>query len=196
MARVGWDRDSVVAEAAALCDEVGFDRLTMAALARHLRIAIPSIYAHVEGLEHLRQQVAAISLEELSADIGAAIQGRSRLDAMAGLAKAYRRYASKFPGRYAASQTPPNLDDARHVASVLACAKSVYATLEGYGLAEPATTDAARMLRCSLHGFVILEASGGFAAKRALDSSFEAMVAALDRSFSSWPDVIAKKRGK
>jgi len=159
----------------------------MALLAKKLGIAVPSLYAHVEGLGDLQQQIAVIGLEALSETMGLAIQGRSELDALLAMADVYREFASKYPGRYAASQMPPTLSDQRHVSATSSCAKTINSTLGGYGLTEPSLTDAARLLRCTLHGFVSLEAVGGFAADRALTKSFKAMVRALDQTFRAWP---------
>jgi hypothetical protein len=49
--------------------------------------------------------------------------------------------------------------------------------------------DATRALRAGLHGFITLEALGGFGMPRDVDASFEAMVAALVAAFADWPAV-------
>lgn len=43
------------------------------------------------------------------------------------------------------------------------------------------------MLRSTLHGFVSLAAAGGFGLPRAVDTTFDRLVAALDGTFRSWP---------
>lgn len=52
--------------------------------------------------------------------------------------------------------------------------------LRGYGLAEPDLTDAARLLRSTFHGFVALEASGGFAHARTPQASWLWSLDSLD----------------
>jgi AcrR family transcriptional regulator len=187
MVRAGLDRGAVVRVAAELADELGFGRLTLATLAKRLGIALPSLYTHIRSLEHLRQQVSLLASEEIGQELGAAIQGRSHVEALAAIAEAYRAYALRFPGRYAASQLAPDLSDERHAAAIARIVHAIYATLRGYGLEEPEITDAVRMLRSSLHGFVSLEQVGGFALPQSLDGSFQSLVAALDRAFRSWP---------
>jgi hypothetical protein len=58
--------------------------------------------------------------------------------------------------------------------------ETTYAVLRGYGLVEPDATDAVRLLRSTLHGFALLEGGGGFAAERAVEASWGAIVGALD----------------
>ncbi len=187
MTRMGLDRTAVVNEAAQLSDECGLAAVTMAALAKRLGIALPSLYVHVRNLEHLRQQIAALGSEELARYVGDAVQGRAGFDALAAFATAYRAYALRYPGRYAASQMAPDLTDPRHAAATEQAVRVTYATLRGYGLQEPEATHAVRVLRSSLHGFVSLEREGGFAAPDSIDRSFQRLVEALDRAFSSWP---------
>lgn len=187
MPRAGLDRDAVVREAAQLADEIGLAALTMAALAKRLGIALPSLYAHVRSLEHLRQQIATLAGEELAVRLSEAIGGRARFEALAAIASAYRDYALRFPGRYAASHAAPDLSDPRQAAATEKVVQSIYGTLRGYGLEEPDATNAARVLRSSLHGFVSLEQEGGFALPQSLDVSFQRLIEALDRAFSTWP---------
>lgn len=187
MARIGLDRNAVVQEAAKLADEIGLEALTMAALARRLGIALPSLYAHVRSLEHVRQQIAGLAGEELAQRLGEAIQGRSRSEALAAIAAAYRDYVLHFPGRYAASMSAPDLHDPRHVAAIEHCVQVIYGTLRGYGLHDAEATDAGRVLRSALHGFATLEQGGAFANPQSRDRSFRSLVEALDRAFSSWP---------
>ena len=98
-----------------LADEVGYGRLTLAALAGRLGVALPSLYAAAERA------------------VGA-----------------------------------------------------VYAILHGYGLSGDAAVDATRMFRAAVHGFITLEAAGGFGLPRDVDRSFDQMVAGLDTAYRGW----------
>jgi Tetracyclin repressor-like, C-terminal domain len=57
----------------------------------------------------------------------------------------------------------------------------------GYGLAEPAATDAVRLLRSTFHGFAALEASGGFGHPRDVGESWRQAVRALHAALAQWP---------
>ncbi|MGS2613266.1 TetR/AcrR family transcriptional regulator [Micromonospora sp. LZ34] len=187
MPRAGLNQQTVVREAARLADEVGAGQLTLAALANRLGVALPSLYKHVRGADALAQKLSALATAELAADLTAAVAGRAGGDALRTLASAYRAYAHRHPGRYPATQRVPDRTDPEHVAAGERAVGAIYAILRGYGLDGDAAVDAARMLRSTLHGFVSLEAAGGFGLPRDVDRSFDHLVTALDFAFGSWP---------
>jgi hypothetical protein len=53
--------------------------------------------------------------------------------------------------------------------------------LRGYGIEGEDALHATRMIRAALHGFVLLEAVGGFALDLSVDESFTRLIATLDR---------------
>jgi ABC-type amino acid transport substrate-binding protein len=63
--------------------------------------------------------------------------------------------------------------------------RTILAMLAERGLADDAAIDAARVLRASLHGFVTLEAAGGFGLPRDVDRTYERLVAWLDRGLEA-----------
>jgi AcrR family transcriptional regulator len=185
--RAGLNQQAVVREAARLADEVGFDRLTLAALAGRLGVALPSLYKHVKGADALTQKLAALATAEIATELTAAAAGRAGVDALRAVAAAYRGYARRHPGRYPATQRVPDPTDPDHVAAGEGAVGAIYAILLGYGLSGDAAVDATRMLRSALHGFITLETAGGFGLPRDVDRSFDQLVAALDVAFCSWP---------
>jgi AcrR family transcriptional regulator len=187
-----------VAEAALLVDEVGPDRLTLAALAQRLGVALPSLYKHVRGLDAVLQKVSALATAELAAELSAAAAGRSRGDAVQATAGAYRSYALRHPGRYLATQRVPDPDDAEHVAAGERAVGTIYAVLRGYGLSGEETVHATRAFRSAIHGFVMLEQSGGFGLPVDIDASFHQLVAALEVALKDWPagSVEPARRGR
>jgi AcrR family transcriptional regulator len=187
--RAGLSKAQVVEVAAQIVDEEGLPGLTMAVLAKRLRIALPSLYTHVRSLAHLRQEVSLSVTEELSARMGEAVQGRAGADALTALARAYRTYVVRHAGRYAASTVvQPDLNDPRTQAAIARCADVIYGTLRVYRLEDPAALNsAARFLRATLHGFSSIEAQGGFAHPQSVDQSFSDLVACMHRGLESWP---------
>ena len=177
----------MVAAAARLADDVGLDRLTLAALAQRLGVALPSLYKHVRGLDAVLQQVAALATAELAGIAADAAAGLSGTRALHAVADAYRSYARDHPGRSAAVQRVPDPTDPAHVAAGERLVGVIYAVLRGYGLAGEELVDATRALRAALYGFVALEHSGGFGLPRAVDRSFRAMVAGFDHALRHWP---------
>jgi AcrR family transcriptional regulator len=185
--RAGLNTRTVVEEAARLVDEVGLDRLTLAMIAQRLGVALPSLYKHVRGLDALLQKLSAMATAEIAADLSAAAVGRARIDAVRALADAYRGYARRHPGRYLTTQWLPDVDDPDHVAAGERAVATIYAVLVGYGLTGDDAVDATRALRSALHGFVVLENSGGFGLPQDIDRSYEQLVAAMDVALRSWP---------
>jgi len=179
--RAGLTPAAVVDAAAALADAEGLEALTLARLAVAVGVRTPSLYNHVASLEDVRRRLALRGLEELGAAMRDAAVGRARDDALIAMAHAYRDYATRHPGRYAATQRPPAEEDPDLVAAAARAVEVLLAILRGYGLEGDDAIHAARAVRSALHGFVALETGGGFGLPVALDSSFDRMVAALAR---------------
>lgn len=179
MPRAGLNRERVVDVATTVADEVGFDRLSLAAVALRAGVRLPSLYKHIDSLDGLRRDVALRAIHELAAAVAPA-------DDLRGLAVAYRDYARRHPGRYAATVRAPLPGDETHAAAAEAVLRVVYIVLAGYGLDGDDAVDGARSVRAALHGFVVLEASGGFGLPRDVDRSFDRLVQALDHALGSW----------
>jgi AcrR family transcriptional regulator len=173
MPRVGLDAQVVVGAAAELADSEGLGSVTLARLAQKLGVRPPSLYAHVDGLEDLRRRIGALGARELAAVLGSAAAGRAGSDALEAVAHAYRGYAHEHPGRYAALQPARGGSDGQAVVDV------VVAVLRGYGLAGDGAIHAVRIIRAALHGFVSLEAAGGFGIPLSVDASFERLLTVL-----------------
>lgn len=187
MPRAGLNQQIVVREAARLADEVGWPRLTLAALAARLGVALPSLYKHVRNADALAQKVSALATAELAAELTTAAAGRAGTDALRAVAAAYRSYALRHPGRYPATQQVPDPADPEHVTAGERAVGAIYAILHGYGITGDDAVDAARGVRSALHGFVSLEAAGGFDLPRDVGRSYDHLIEALDVALRSWP---------
>ncbi|WP_262056367.1 TetR-like C-terminal domain-containing protein [Streptomyces sp. STR69] len=187
MPRAGLTADRVVAAAADLADEVGFENVSLSALARGFGVKDASLYSHVRNLQDLRTRVAFLAGGELIDGIAVAVAGRSGRDALAAFADAYRAYALAHPGRYAATQI--RIDQTLVAASpaLRRTAELTYGLLRAYGLEEPDLTDAVRLLRSTFHGYCALESTGGFGAPRDVQRSWERVVDALHMALTHWP---------
>lgn len=186
MPRAGLSRQRVISEAAALADDVGFDKLTLAAVAERAGVRLPSLYKHIESLDALRQGVAALATRELAEAVTSAAVGRAGADALHAVADAYRGFGQSHPGRYAATIRAADPDDAEHHKATEAVLRVVFAVLAGYDITGDDAVDATRALRAALHGFLTLEAAGGFGMPRDVDRSYEQLVAAFDVAFRHW----------
>ncbi|MFF6825151.1 TetR/AcrR family transcriptional regulator [Streptomyces longwoodensis] len=187
MARVGLTPERLVRAGAELADEVGFDQVTVSALARRFDVKAASLYAHVRSSQDLRTRIALLALEELADRAADALAGRAGKDALTALADAYRDYAREHPGRYAAAQLRLDPETAAASAGVRH-AQMTRALLRGYDLTEPDQTHAVRLLGSVFHGYVSLELAGGFS-HSAPDSqqSWTRVLDALDALLRNWP---------
>jgi AcrR family transcriptional regulator len=186
MPRAGLDTAAVVDAAARLADADGLQAVTLARLAAALAVRPPSLYAHIGGLEDLRRRLGARGARELAVALGRAAAGRSGSDALGAVAYAYRAYAGEHPGCYAAAQRAHELQHSKEaIAAGHAVTDVVMAVLRGYDLHGDDAVHAARTIRVALHGFVALEAEGGFAIELPLDDTFERLIATLDRGLGS-----------
>lgn len=174
--RAGLDRTAVVRAAADLADAEGLEAVTLARLAARLGIRPPSLYNHVAGLEGVRRELALLGMRDLASRLTRATIGRAGDDALLALARAYRAFAQERPGIYAATLRAPDPADAELAAAGQELVEIVLAVLAGYGLTGDDALHATRALRSVLHGFVALEAAGGFGLPLALDESFERLM--------------------
>jgi len=175
----------VVTEAARVADEHGLDQLTLAAIAKHFGVAVPSLYKHVAGLGDVRRELSVLAVRELGQALRSAIEN-SHGNGFHAMASAHRTYAKSHPGRYAASLRAPTPGDGEHHAASDAVLATVFDVLKIYGLEGDELVDATRTLRAALHGFVSLEGTGAFDLPQGIDQSFERMVDALDAALQHW----------
>jgi AcrR family transcriptional regulator len=176
VARAGLDADSVVAAAATLADAEGLDGLTLSALAARLKVKPPSLLHHIGSLAELRAALRLDGLRGLREALSHAAVGLAGADAIRAMAQAYRAYALAHPGRYQATQVALDGADAEAAAAATAVYEVVAAAFRSFGLSKAALVHEVRALRASLHGFVALEASGGFGMKESIEASFRRLV--------------------
>jgi AcrR family transcriptional regulator len=183
--RVGIDKDAVVRAAAKIADDHGWDALTLARVANKLRIRSPSLYNHVGGLEGLRRELKLLAQRDLNAALGRATIGKSRDDAVRGLAAAYRAFVKRHPGTYAATMVAAPKNDPAMEAAASNIVETILSVLSGYGLDRREGIHAIRALRSTVHGFAALEIAGGFGIPLDVDKSFEWLVSALLKGLSA-----------
>ncbi len=172
---VGLDRARVVEAAAALVDEQGFEGFTLARLAADLGIRSQSIYAHVDGLDNLRRELALVSLSELGYRLARATMGRNGRDALHALANTHAAFATERPGLYACSLRTPDGDEelARRISDVT---DPWHAVLASFGLRPSEIVHYHRAMWAAIHGFVTLRHEGLMTRKASPDRSFTLMI--------------------
>lgn len=184
--RVGLTRDKIIAAAARLADEDGFDSLTLAAIARLFDVRLPSLYGHVESVHELKKGVALLALQRLADRTEEAVAGRAGRDALFGLANAHRDFARQHPGLFQASRYP--LDGASAAASGgTRLARVNHAMLRGYNLEDEDRVHATRLIGSFVLGFSLLELAGSFSHSAPdVELSWNRDIDALDALLQSW----------
>ncbi|WP_149205217.1 TetR-like C-terminal domain-containing protein [Actinotalea subterranea] len=187
MARAPLTAALVVAEAAALADEAGFDAVTLSEVARRLGVRTPSLYSHVRDLAALRDGITDLALRDLADRIALGVAGRSGRAALEGLADAHRTFARERPGRWGSLQrrAGPAAVGADGARAVVALTDAV---LGGYGLPPDERVHATRLLGSTINGYLTLEGIGSFAhSSPPPQASWDRILDALDAVLRAWP---------
>jgi AcrR family transcriptional regulator len=148
----------------------------MSDLAEALKIRTPSLYSHVSGIEEVKRMLALHGLEELDRGAARAIIGKSGAEAVTALLFAYREYAQRNPGVYAAMIPTPPRSDREWSGAVDRLMDTFLASLNEFGLRGPAVIHALRGFRSLVHGFVSLETAGALKHPVDRDESFAWLV--------------------
>lgn len=194
----GVDLAQVVDAAVAVADARGLDRLTMAEVAVALGVQSPSLYSHVEGLAGLRRAMAVEAARRLGSDITEAARDRDGVEALRAIAHAYRAFARRHPSLYAVLLPAPSAESDEEARAAFAAPVRVVAeVLSGLGLPAAEAVPVIRSFRSALHGFVTLEAGGGFGLAADIDDSFDVLVEVVLAGVVSRPPGAdtAKRRG-
>ena len=172
--RRGLTREIVVTTAAALMDEAGNpDAITLADLASHFHVKVPSLYNHINGIVDLHDAVALQTYQQFDAALRDAAIGRSADDALMAAALAARRFAHEHPGLYPLLMRPVSeafTEPGQRIIDLL------MAIMAAYNLGDSDALHAIRGLRSIMHGFVDIERSGGFGLPLDLDNSYKRLV--------------------
>lgn len=175
--RRGLTREIVVTAAAALMDAAGNpDAITLADLAAHFHVKVPSLYNHVNGIVDLRDAVALHTYEQFHAALRDAAIGRSADDALMAAALAARRFAHEHPGLYPLLMRPVGEAVSGPGQRIIDLLMRIMAA---YDLSDNDALHAIRGLRSIMHGFVDIERSGGFGLPLDLDESYQRLVTAF-----------------
>jgi AcrR family transcriptional regulator len=179
----GLSAEAVVDAAVAIADHDGLEAATLATVAARLGIRSPSLYHYFAGADGLKRALALRGAAALGDELRAAAAGRSGRAALRALARAYRQFAHRHPGLYAAMLPAPRpgQDDVLYAALGEPVAL-VGAVLAELGVSSRRTVPVVRALRSLLHGFVTLERDGGFGMPEDVDASFDAAVELFTRA--------------
>ena len=186
MPRAGLNTVEVVASGAELADEAGIGSVSLAALAERLGVKAPALYKHVDGIGDLQHRIATLAMTEFGDALRDALQGKSGADAISALFTAIQSYIAEHPGRYyAVTSAQFRGRDDPLLAATTRVIDSIRAVLSGYGIQPDEVDHAIRMLRCTIHGFALLQAANAFHWSNDPDESVAWMIRFVDAGLTA-----------
>lgn len=172
----GIGRQQVLEAARALSNAEGIEGLSVRALADHLGIRPPSVYAHVDGLDEIKRSLALWGHQALAETLRDSAVGLSGPAALFEMCTAYLQFVRTEPGLYSATVPTPQPEDVPLRQAADQWLAVFYKVFAGLSLDEEAQIHALRGLRSIVHGFGTLEASGAFRTKYDRDLSFRTVL--------------------
>ena len=178
MARKGLDSEIIIAAAARLVEEKGYDHFSLNELATQLGVKTASLYNHIEGIREVNSRISLLAVSQLNHILEAAIAQKEKDDALMCLAVAYRDYAQKNPELYKAVIKLRSSDDADLKESGFKVVEPIIRVFRKYALDESEMIHLSRGFRSAMHGFVEMEEAGFFRKSAAnIDQSYQKMIA-------------------
>jgi AcrR family transcriptional regulator len=179
MVRKSLNQARVVEVAAGVADSEGLDALTLTRVAKELGVRQPALYRHVDSYQDLLRLLSLRGREHLADALGAAAMGVSGDEAVAAVARAWRRTVAEHPGLYEATDRYPCAGDVELEDAVESIVGILAAALAGFDLDDDHRVHAARALRSAFHGFCHLEAGDGHPHPHDLDETFDGLIELL-----------------
>jgi AcrR family transcriptional regulator len=141
------------------------------------RIRMPSLYNHIDSLDDLRQAMAVYGLTRLIYTMKEAVVGLVGEAALLVMADVYRQFAHNHRGIYPLTTGAPEADDPALVLLVQELNQTLLLVFASFGLSGEPARHAARGYRALLHGFVAMEAAGGYRLPLSREESFRELLA-------------------
>lgn len=171
----GLDQAAVLDAAAQLADADGLQELTLAKLAAALGVRSQSLYAHVDGIDGLRNGLALRAQAMLADVLRDAVLARTGADALRSIVEAMAAFAVAHPGLYEASLRSPDESPEMRDAVDRTIAP-LTAVLGSFGLDGDDLAHHYRVIWSSVHGFVTLRQGGLLSWPADPDASFDLLV--------------------
>ncbi len=175
--KAGITLDGVAVVATTIADRDGLEAATLTAVASELGIKTPSLYNHVNGLAGLKRLLAMHGAQLLLDEFKAAVGDRGGAEALRAIADADRDFATRHPGLFESFLPAPRLGEDDELYDAMA--QPVYlvaGVLLNMGIPQEEAIHLIRAMWALLHGFLDLEAKGGFGMPVEIDVSFDAAV--------------------
>jgi len=184
--KAGITLNDVADAATSIADRHGLEAATLTAVAAHLGIKTPSLYNHVSGLAGLKRLLAMHGAQLLLDEFKDAAGDKQGAEALRAVANADRVFAARHPGLFQSFLPAPRPGEDDELYDAMA--QPVY-MVAGQGEA----IHLIRAMWALLHGFLDLEAKGGFGMPVDIDASFDA---SIDLMIAGIETVAARANGR
>ena len=155
-APIGISKTQVIDAAEQILTEKGnIADISLSEVADKTGIRVQSLYAHVDGMNGLRREIALRSLNQLAHTVTDAALGRSGLTAVEAILQAQLTFAITRPGSFAATIHPPG-DDQELRDAIAAVQRPLDLVLERLGITDPEKTHWTRLVLSSIYGYSLL----------------------------------------
>ncbi len=178
MPRQGLTKDIIISEAIVIINQIGYSNLTFVNLAQRLKVKPPAMFKHFKNMDDLKRLLTLRAVNGLKESLQKALVAVSGEKAITSFCHAYRNYARMNSGLYSAMQAVYFKDNeiaaaATHMMSL------IISVLNGFDIDEQNYIHLLRLIRSSLHGFVILETDFKFGMSKNIDDSFQLQIDAI-----------------
>ena len=179
MPRQGLNREIILRKAVDLINKDGYSNLTLAALAAEFNVKPPALFKHYKNLDGLKESLTLYGISILKQCLQDALTGKAGEHAVAAMCHAYRNFARSNTGLYQAIQPyyfrkNKTIEDAAMQIMII-----MTRVLDGFNIEQENYIHLLRVIRSSLHGFVVLEFDFGFGVTGSIDLSFEHQINSL-----------------
>ena len=156
MPRGNVDKHLVIAEAAALANEIGFSNVSLKLLAERLNIKTPSLYNHIASLEDLKQELMVYGWQDLSGRLAEVLIGESGDEAIRLGCSAFYAYALQNPGVFEAMAFSNRNDGKMNTEASREFMRILFKVLGKRNIGEENAWHVMRLARSYLEGFALL----------------------------------------
>ena len=178
-AAIGISKTQVIDAAEQILTEKGnIADISLSEVADKTGIRVQSLYAHVDGMNGLRREIALRSLDQLAQTVTDAALGRSGLTAVEAILQAQLTFAITRPGSFAATIHPPG-DDQELGDAIAAVQRPLDLVLERLGIAGPEKTHWTRLVLSSIYGYSLLSRDQQLTLPVSPESSAQYLVSVL-----------------
>jgi len=171
--RAGLDKRSVVAAAAELANEIGYDNISLKTLAERLGVRSPSLYNHISGLDELKHELMLYGWHCIGSEIIKAVSGLTGYDAIREMCRAFYRFALNNKGVFNAMLWYNQYTDENTLEATKLLFSMMYGLFTQINIPRWKAEHIIRTFRSFLEGFSLLVNNDSFGHSASIDESFE-----------------------